>query len=184
MMPVMQMTLREFRGRGQRVSRLMRPLTKAEHGPAWDLRRTQYSIAIGTHDGSPTESNPAEWRFATRVSGLRAAYYEVWTRVGHDRLCLQKAYLNVFRTNRVTNDETKFLSLHCDPNEPNSAPHARYKKGPHLHIQAAQKPFPSAHIALTCGHLDIILSSVESLSDAIGWAVHMLREEVLDEMVE
>lgn len=179
-MPAIQMTLQELKSRGQQVSRLMRPLARVKYGPASEVKSTQHSFMIGTHDGSPSESDPTEWRFSTRVSGLRAAYYEVWTRVDDDYWCLEKAYLNVFRTDRATEDETKYLSLHCDPSQPDSAPHARYKKGPHLHIQVAEEPFPQAHIALTGGQLDEVLCSLESLSQAIGWAVQMLREEVLD----
>lgn len=56
----------------------------------------------------------------------------------------------------------------------------KYKKGPHLHIKAAEAPLPHAHFALNLGHLDAVLESVESLSEAIEYEIIMLKEEVLD----
>jgi hypothetical protein len=58
----------------------------------------------------------------------------------------------------------------------------RYKKGPHLHIKAAEDPLPHAHFALNLGHLNDVLASVESLSDAMKDGILMLREEVLDRL--
>jgi hypothetical protein len=56
----------------------------------------------------------------------------------------------------------------------------KYKKGPHLHIKAAEAPLPHAHFALNLGHLDAVLESVESLSEAMRYGIIMLKEEVLD----
>jgi hypothetical protein len=107
-------------------------------------------------------------------------YFELWKRIDEDLWFLDRAYLNMYKTDPATRQESKFLSLHCDPNEPDEAPHAIYKKGPHLHVQAADDPFPDAHIALAGRDLGPVLSSVDSLSRAIGWAVCMLRDEVLN----
>ena len=182
-MPVIQITSNELGPRGERIRELLRPLARQPGGPAWQPKTTQYNYIIGTHDGSPTHSNHREWRFATFVPNLRATYFELWKRVDEESWCLEQAYLNMFRTDLATREESKFLSLHCDPNESDDAPHAIYKRGPHLHIQAADEPFPHAHIALTGGRLDVVLSSVDSLSEVIEWAVRMLKEEVLDAMV-
>jgi hypothetical protein len=57
---------------------------------------------------------------------------------------------------------------------------AKYKKGPHLHIKAAEDPLPHAHFALNLGHLDAVLDSVESLTEAMRFGILMLKEEVLD----
>jgi hypothetical protein len=56
----------------------------------------------------------------------------------------------------------------------------RYKKGPHLHIKAATDPLPHAHFALNLGHLDAVLESIESLSEALRCGILMIKEEVLD----
>jgi hypothetical protein len=93
---------------------------------------------------------------------------------------LDRAYLSLFKTEPSTRTEIEFLCLHCDPNEPDDARHAIYKKGPHLHIQVAEEPIPHAHIALNRGHLDAVLNSPDSLTKAMGAAILMLREEILD----
>ena len=182
-MPVIQVTSEELGARGQHVRKLLRPLSKRPDGPAWRPKTTQYNYVIGTHDGSPSSSSHQDWRFATFVPGLRAMYFELWKRVDDESWCLDRAYLNIFQTDPTTRTESKFLSLHCDPNEPDDAPHAIYKRGPHLHIQAANDPFPHAHITLTGEHLGDILSSFDSLFRAIEWAVRMLKEEVFDAMM-
>lgn len=56
----------------------------------------------------------------------------------------------------------------------------KYKKGPHLHIKAADDPLPHAHFALNLGHLDAVLISIETLSEAMRDGILMLKEEVLD----
>lgn len=59
----------------------------------------------------------------------------------------------------------------------------KYKKGPHLHIKAADDPLPHAHLALNLGHLDAVLESIETLSEAMRCAIFMLKEEVLDTLL-
>lgn len=59
----------------------------------------------------------------------------------------------------------------------------KYKKGPHLHIKAADDPLPHAHIALNLGHLDAVLGSIGTLSEAMRCAIFMLKEEVLDRLL-
>lgn len=181
-MPVIQITSEELRARGRHIRELLRPLSKQPDGPAWEPKTTQYNYVIGTHDGSPSSSNHQDWRFATFVPGLRANYFELWKRID-EFWYLDRAYLNIFQTDPIARTEKKFLSLHCDPNEPDDAPHAIYKRGPHLHIQAASDPFPHAHIALTGEHLDVVLNSFDSLFKAMEWAVYMLKEQVLDVMI-
>jgi len=183
-MPVIQITSKEFRSRSQPIRELLRPLSKQSGGPAVTFTgRSLRQCVVGTHDGSPSSSGHQDWRFATFVPGLRANYFELWKRVDEESWCLDRAYLNIFQTDPTARTEKKFLSLHCDPNEPDDAPHAIYKRGPHLHIQAANDPFPHAHIALTGEHLGDVLSSFDSLFKAIEWAVRMLKEEVFDAMM-
>jgi hypothetical protein len=107
-------------------------------------------------------------------------YHELWIRSTGDLWHLGRAYLNIYETVPGDVAETGFLFLHCDPNEPTGAAHAAYKKVPHLHVRAAPPPFPHAHIALSGGRLDLCLSSVDVLTDTMGWAVAMLKDEVLE----
>lgn len=183
-MPVILSSATELKSRGVRIQKLLRPLTGRTAGPAWSPRIGPLNWIIGTHDGSPPQSDHQDWRFATVVPRLRANYFELWKRtdVDEESWHLDRAYLNMFLRVReeATFTEKKFLSLHCDPNEPDHADHAKYKKEPHLHVQAADEPFPHAHIVLTGGYRDMVLDSIDSLSEAMEWAVHMLKDEVLN----
>ena len=183
-MCVIQISPFELGKRGQKIRHLLQPLSKQPVGPAWKTISRSGQYIIGVHDGSPPQSDFTEWRFATLVHNLQGAYYEIWIRLSDESWYLRQAYLSMHRTDRTSASNTvKFIALHCDPNEPDEASHAIYKKGPHLHIQAADDPIPRAHIALCVGHLNDVLSSVDYLSEAMGLAVRMLREEVLDIMI-
>ena len=109
-------------------------------------------------------------------------YFELWRGYGSNSWYLDRAYLSVFQVDPSTHTEVEIVCLHCDPNEPDHAEHALYKKGPHLHVRTADYPVSRAHIALNRGHLDAVLSSVDSLSEAMGLAVAMLKDEIMDAM--
>ena len=189
-MTLVRTTMKDVKSRYQSIGRLLRPLRPlARDGkPALiscspiGCSSSQYGLA--TYDGSQPATNHGTWRFATFVPGIKGSYFERWLRTetnGREWWCLEKAYLHFFHLNPYTKEETEFLCLHCDPSGPEDAPHAEYKKGPHLHLVRAKPPFPShAHIALYPGDLDRVLDSVTSLSEATEQAVLMVAEEVLD----
>jgi len=110
--------------------------------------------------------------------GFWANYYEIWSLFDERqrRFCLEKAYLTIYK------DDSEFLCLHCDPNftQINTTGKAIYKKGPHLHVECAEKPMPRAHLALTGMYLNKTLKSADSLTQALQWSIKMIRDEVLD----
>jgi len=179
-MPTIEIASSDLRHRGACARQVLRHLVGRRGGPASDGKSRAGAYIIGMHDGAPPSSNVGDWRFATTVHQFRANYSEVWEEVNEGAWCLRSAYLNIYRTDPATHHESAFLSLHCDPNEADDAPHARYKRGPHLHIEAAVAPLPHAHLALCLGNLDVALSSVDSLTQAMEQAIMMLKEEVFD----
>ncbi len=177
--------IRKLPSRGDEIRKLLQPIAKHEDGPAWQPIASSREYIIGTHDGSPSQSNYRDWRFSTYVPQIHASYFEFWKKTFVDKKeiwYLDRAYLHIYRINLLTRGEEEFLALHCDPNESQEAEHVLYKRGPHLHIKVAQKPIPHAHIALNLGHLKEVLGSVEALSKAMKMGVQMLREEILDAM--
>lgn len=58
--------------------------------------------------------------------------------------------------------------------------HATYKRGPHIHVSAAQQPLPHSHLALNAMHIDDVLKSIDSLDTAVRSGVVLLRDQVLD----
>lgn len=94
-----------------------------------------------------------------------------------NRFILENAYLNLYERTEV--GETEIVCLHCDPTLPRSAGHAKYKRGPHIHMSIAGFPYSGVHIALLGPDVDPILKSVETLHRALAWGVEMIRDEIL-----
>lgn len=162
------------------LRQVLAPLSSVANGPALERKFSPGRCIIAAHDGSPPASDVKAWRFGTVARNVRASYFEVWLESDKRKFCLERAYLTLFKMDSVNQEEAEFLCMHCDPNEPDSAAHAIYKQGPHLHVVAAEVPFPRAHLALNRGHLDVVLQSCENLTRAIKLSAQMLRDEVLD----
>lgn len=177
------------------------PITagKRSGGPAWQPRSGSSEFVIGMHDGSPAGSDHRDWTFATVRSDIRAQYFERWLKFeerGRERWYLERAYLHFYKVDSASRNLVEFLCLHCDPDAAaeetlkDTAPdtyyrvvkQSFYKRHPHLHVIAADPPFPHAHLALQVGYLEQVLGSIDSLSTAINQAIQMIRDEVLDPM--
>lgn len=148
-------------------------------GPAWEPRSPGAGVfVLGVYDGGRPDGPVTDWRFSTKTRRIRANYHEIWLPVpGETRMAhLERAYLTIYQT--VSPDqEVKLLALHCDPNE--HGDDAIYKRGPHIHVEAAQDPIPRAHIALAIGHLDNVLATASTLTEALNWSIVMIWDEVL-----
>lgn len=178
-MPVVQLSEDEVAKRGRTISRFLRPLSRIPSGPASQRRGGSHGeIIIGVHEGSLLESDFTYWRFATTTPGFWANYYEIWSLVTGKRrqFYLEKAYLTIYKY------DSEFLCLHCDPNltQTEATEKVIYKKGPHLHIECADKPIPKAHLALNGVYLSSVLNSTANLTRALQWSIQMIRDEVLD----
>jgi hypothetical protein len=146
-------------------------------------------IVLASFSGSqPPSDSIRDWRFATQVPYLWGSYLERWvpvdTKARH--YFLDRAYLHLYRRSHLEGmSENEILALHCDPNEPDEPSdhhglkHARYKRGPHIHVPTAEQPMPHSHIALNLGNLPEVLNSFENLSAAFNSAIQMLDEQVI-----
>lgn len=197
-MPAVSMTITNLQSRGNDVREMLIPISAEQKtGPAWKSRSGSYDYVIGTHDGSPPGSDYREWTFATVRSDMRAQYFERWLKYeerGRELWYLERAYLHIFKKDRESRDYEQILCLHCDPNdapdekekEKNPEKYQRltkqsyYKRHPHLHVIAAEAPFPHAHLALHVGYIERLLASVSELTEAFKHAVQMIRDEVMD----
>jgi len=104
-------------------------------------------------------------------------YFEAWRIEARNRFVLDQAYLNIYA--RVGANEQEIVCLHCDPSLPPDADHARYKRGPHIHMSIAGSPFDAAHLALNGPDPDPVLKSADTLHGALAWGVEMIRDEIL-----
>ncbi len=176
-MEIIRMKVSELISRGEDVRTMLQPISKIEYGPAWERKSNPGGIIIAVHDGANPTSDYRNFRFSTFVQDFQAMYFELWRRTEEDEQYwyLDRAYLSIYQL--INRQEKEFLCLHCDPN---ISDEGKYKKGPHLHIKAADDPLPHAHFALNLGHLDAVLASVDSLSQAMRSGILMLKEEVLE----
>ncbi len=174
------LTSEQLMSRGGQIQKLLRPISMVKTGPAWQHRSSSYECVFGTHDGSRPMTGHRDWRFTTKSADYSANYYERWvSEHANGNWCLSQAYLTIFKQ-EAFKDEREFLCLHCDPLTQDNEAHAEYKKGPHIHVRAAEESLRHAHIALHCGQLDEVLSSPENLTTALANAILMISREVLD----
>lgn len=168
--------------RTQEVARLLQPIAPRSQRtacrPRWLDRRYVLCAYIGPE---PSDPDPDEWRFTTRIPKVRACYYERWlpTDYRQKSLYLERAYLHLF-VRGTERTEKQILALHCDPNEAESEKHFRYKAGPHLHVSTAEAPLHRSHIALNVNNLEEILRSAATITTAFSHALQMIDEQVLE----
>ena len=174
----MWLTEKVLVGRGARIMELLRPISLRQSGPAWSrLPIGGAYIIIGTHDEARPTSDYRDWRFSITARGRVAMYFELWRLEARDRYVLEKAYLNLYE--RIGSGEKEIVCLHCDPSLPADADHARYKRGPHIHMSVAGYPYGRAHIALQGPDVTEALRSTDSLHNALTWGIEMIRDEMI-----
>lgn len=174
----MRLSEEELARRGPRVQQLLRPISRRASGPAWTrVPQGTSHVVIGTHDESRPTSHYRDWRFAIDVAKYHGMYFEAWRSEPRKGFVLDQAYLNVYE--RVGITEREIVCLHCDPSLPPTADHARYKRGPHIHMSVAGAPYDSAHIALQGPDLVPVLTSTNTIHEALSWGIEMIRDEIL-----
>lgn len=174
----LSLTVEELQTRGSVVRKLLRPISKVEGGPAFEFDRRGRNWWIGTYDRPRLDKKLQDLTFKTIARSIRGNYYEQWKKIKPGKWRIEKAYLNLLMISESTRSQSKYVSLHCDPHEPEDQPHFTYKRQPHLHIQNATD-LAHSHLALTGGYFDKTHASVRSMSDAIDWSIRMVKDEVL-----
>lgn len=178
-MPKIVLPETDLTKRGSAIQKLLRPVCRVPTGPSWRFvgASTSEVILAAFEGSSPANSDYREWRFRTPVERVRGQYFERWTRSGTSGVYLFQAYLHFFRLNGE--DEKEVLLLHCDPSEHDSAAHAKYKQGPHLHLSFVGAAYKHSHVALADGFLNEVLNSIDSLTAAQTRAIEMIRGQLL-----
>ena len=142
-------------------------------------------VWVAVAKGESTQGDYLSKKFPITTE-FQASYYEVWNRTYSGRreeyLYLYRAYLHFYRLNVETIDYDEYLLLHCDPNEEEDQKHWLYKQSPHLHLEFAPDPWPSAHLALNVGFLKEMLTDAASLTSILEGMVIMLNDQVLQHL--
>jgi hypothetical protein len=183
-MPVV-LTLKEFlSSRVEAVENLLRPFSEVKRGQViCQLLRGPHrdGQVITSNDLLQRGSHYRDWRFRSYVQSIWFQYFELWQMVDGGRsVSLYQAYLNVFRMDRIAHHLNEFVCVHCDPSDGAKEPLGSYKRGPHLHVVRAEAPLCDSHFPLNLSHLEAVLHSAESLTEALRRAFEIIREEVLE----
>lgn len=168
--------------RRKRLPRRLRSLTNMAYIQAYSAQVSFDCKVIGLCKGGRPPTSYRDWRVSLTQACVSISYYEAWQRSKRpdSSICflLQRAYLCVYRTH-PSGAEDVLLSLHCDPYEPETSPHHRYKIAPHLHFDIAKDPWRNAHIPLCDGWQDQVLKSLDTLDDAIARAIQFIVKEFI-----
>jgi hypothetical protein len=140
------------------------------------------AFIIAISDSTETGNEFTSWRFKTYVDQYHAMYYEKWIPLQDDVYFLSRAYFHIYKTRQTKLQEEEYILLHCDVSEPDDSHHAKYKQSPHLHIKSAEQPLPHAHFALNNTDLQLTLSSLDNLNNALQNAIEMIDNQVLLEL--
>ncbi len=182
--PVLRINIDRLHSRQDPIRHMLRPLRDG-YDVGCSVGKGKYAGGkiVAAHDAPTPSGDPRDWRFRTFVPGISGQYFELWMPWNSDRsLVLNRAYLHILQLNREKCVLAEILCLHSDPAATDNEPLRTYKRGPHLHVKLAEPPLPQSHFPLNLGHLEQVLDSVGSLTNAMRSAVEVISNEVLKRM--
>ena len=140
----MRLSEEELARRGARVQQTT-PIRRTS-GPRLGrgFRLGTSHIVIGTHD----EARPTS-HYRIGAASISAKHHGMYLRRGgakHETASSSIRHISTYT--KKTTTEIEIICLHCDPSLLPNADHAKYKRGPHIHMSIAGSPYDSAHIAL------------------------------------
>ena len=169
--------------RVSQIQKLLNPLRPKGKPVACDICRHTFAgcKVISAHQGKSSLDYYDDLNFVTFVSRIWGQYYEFWKPCDtQNKFIMNRAYLNIHIENRETNVFDKLISLHCDPHEEGTTLQCLYKQGPHFHVQKAEHPIPKCHFPLNLTDLDKVLSSIKEITSAMGRAIQVICDELLE----
>ena len=170
-----------FTYRIQHVKSLLSPLAEKKrfHCEFYRPKVARGKVLVA-HDGKKIQESYREWSFRSHARDIWCRYFELWIPITSEgEWYLNRAYLTILRTNYQTRSLEEYLCIHCDPNDTSDEPGSSHKRGPHLHVEMAEPPIPDCHFPLNLGHLEQVLSSVDSLTEALQQTIEVLSHEFL-----
>lgn len=175
-------SIRDINTRIKDIQDILKSLGKGKNIPCqFHLPKVEGGKIIGAHSrGQDKKSDFRQGRFRIFATPVYCQYYELWKSQDDGRFWyLYRAYLNFFRMERSKRLLEEFISIHCDPEDDSEEPTCTYKRGPHLHVKKAIDPIPRCHFPLNLNHLEKVLSSRHSLTNAIKQAIQVICDEVI-----
>ena len=140
-----------------------------------------YQKVIAIHEGEYKYLPYRNWRVSLRTQNVSLCYYEIWEyrKIKGKGIyyILNKAYLHVFLLHPSQN-EKDLIFLQCDPQEPESSEHYRFKVAPHVHFEIAGCPWNRAHIPLCDGWQEKVLENITSLDKALDRSMEFIVNQI------
>jgi hypothetical protein len=169
------------RERSRAIRRFLSPLAM-KPAVACDSPRTliEGGRVFAAHDGQVAGKEYRDWRFTSKHRNILCQYFELWRPTDrHRKWFLDRAYLTLFLTDRISRQPRELLSVHSDPNNTDAVPIQGFKKGPHLHVKHLEEPLPHAHFPMTIGYVDKAVHSAPELTRVLEEIASLLSIEVI-----
>jgi len=166
------------------IRKILRPLSNTEIACNFYDARVGRGKVIAAYQGTkPEKYNYRDWYFKTVVSEFIGSYFELWEpNKSGTEWYLNRAYFTLFKKAGADKSPIEYVCVHCDPNEPDGAPHFNYKRGPHIHIKAAHDPIPRAHIALDLTNVNALINDIDLFNQSVERAMVLIKEEILEQV--
>lgn len=126
-------------------------------------------------------------RFATNLSGVIGAYFEIWEASTVEKFSLSKAYLHLHASTSPNDDPKELVFLHTEPTSAAATADAkqlrlaRWKSGPHLHVKASSHGLGRCHIHLDpCTVPCPALASLSRYRESLEKMIEMLSDELIE----
>ena len=172
----------ELRRRVVRVQKMLQPLAGVGKQVACAFAPNPRCRIICGRPSGPIDDPTNRW-FGTFARTVQAQYHEIWyPERREEHWWLERAYFGIREIINPVVRPKEILCIHSDPGCRDAEPLGSYKRGPHLHVSVGESPLTDAHFPLNLGHLQEILSTCGSLSEAMAAAIKVVCVEVLARM--
>lgn len=126
---------------------------------------------------SSHEPSYRDWLFRTIEPNVWGYYAEEWV-PQEKNWCLKQIALHLY-TVATPNARKEMFAFHCEPSHEGEAVLDCCKRGPHVHVTAADSRLAHAHIPLQLTNLDSVLASADALTDFIRTAMEVIEVDVI-----
>lgn len=149
----------------------------------------------------------AGFKIKTKFDDFSISYLEEWAFTGtriknEDVWHLEKAHFSLFKSNQLSADYEEIILLHCwEGFVPTAGPtttkaglekqemQEKYQRSIHMHLKFLNSDvskfiyLAKSHLAVSLGRDTYEFTTIDGLSKAMGQAVQLLNDEVLEEFV-
>lgn len=183
-MPQLRITLDSagLRKRVEWLARAFRPLA-FDRTLRGDIGRGLYQggKGIGLSSGGTQAGDPDMWSFTTFVERIQGRFIEVWLpdNARADSYTCAGMSLKLFEQHRPFDEPHDIIAVHAELHLDGKEDLAKFKRGPHLHVESSYDPMPRCHFPLNLANLNHVVTSIKGLNAALKDFVRVLQHDLL-----